>query len=205
MDRNRQAALLISLCLAALLWRCYRSLVMHSSWENIYGGADTRFDSILAGCVLAIANPRLGDRVEWLRKHTAGLACGGAAINLLCFVYRDPFFGDTFRYTLLEIGRMPIFFLLTLPRRSALVRCLEWRGLPDLGQISYSMYLIHHRLFHHSYHYYRPSVRLALGILLLTVGYGQSMRMLVELPIQKVRSKWVRLLKLYQLVRITSQ
>jgi peptidoglycan/LPS O-acetylase OafA/YrhL len=164
MNRNRQAAVLISLCLAALLWRCYRSFVMHSSWENIYEGTDTRFDSILAGCVLAIvANPRLGDRVEWLRKHAAGLACGGAVIILLCFVYRDRFFRDTFRYTLLEIGLMPIFFLLTLPRRSCLVRCLEWRGLRHLGQISYSMYLIHHTLFHHFHHYYRPSVRLALG------------------------------------------
>lgn len=193
LGRNRQAAVLISLCLAALAWRCYRSFVMHSSWENIYEGTDTRFDSILAGCVLAIvANPRLGDRVEWLRKHAAALACGGAAIILLCFAYRDPFFRDTFRYTLLEIGLMPIFFFVTLPRRTFLVRCLEWRGLRHLGQISYSMYLIHHTLFHHFYHYYRPSMLLALGILLLTVGYGQAMRMLVELPMQQMRTRWTR-------------
>src|SRR5882762_3020981 len=52
--RRHQAGILIVLCLAALAWRCYRSFVMHSSWEDIYEGTDTRFDSILAGCVLAI-------------------------------------------------------------------------------------------------------------------------------------------------------
>src|SRR5262245_38321773 len=47
---------------------------MHSPWESICEGTDTRFDSILAGCVLAVvANPQLGDRVKWLTKHAAGL------------------------------------------------------------------------------------------------------------------------------------
>ncbi len=181
------------LCLAALAWRCYRSFVKHSSWEDIYEGTDTRFDSILAGCVLAIvANPRLGDRVEWLTKHAVALAGGGAAVIVLCFAYRNPLFRDTVRYTLLEIGLTPIFFLVTLPRRNFVVRCLEWRFLRHLGQLSYTMYLIHHTLFHHFYHYYRPSVLLAGAVLVLTVGYAQAMRTLVELPIQRMRSRWMR-------------
>jgi peptidoglycan/LPS O-acetylase OafA/YrhL len=191
--RRHQAAVLIALCLAALAWRCYRSFVMHSSWENIYEGTDTRFDSILAGCVLAIvANPRLDDRVEWLTKHAVALAWGGAAIIVLCFAYRNPLFRDTVRYTLLEIGLMPIFFFVTLPRRNFVVRCLEWRVLRHLGQLSYSMYLIHHTLFHHFYHYYRPSVLLAAAILVLTVVYAQAMRTFVELPIQRMRGRWMR-------------
>jgi peptidoglycan/LPS O-acetylase OafA/YrhL len=192
-DRKRQAAVLIALCLAALAWRCYRALVWHSSWENIYEGTDTRFDSILAGCVLAIvANSRLGDRVEWCTKHAAALAWGGAGIIVLCFAYRNPLFRDTVRYTLLEIGLTPIFFFVTLPRENLLTRCLELRVLRHLGRLSYSMYLIHHTLFHHFYHYYRPSTLLAGGILLLTVVYAQGMRMLVELPIQRMRSRWMR-------------
>ena len=191
MDRRRQAAILIALCLAALAWRCYRVLVWHSSWEVIYEGTDTRFDSILAGCVLAIvANSRLGDRVPWLTKHAAALAWGGAILIVACFVYRNPFFRNTVRYTLQEIGLMPIFFFVTLPRRSFVTRCLEWRGSRHLGQLSYSMYLIHHTLFHHFYHYYRPSVLLAGGILLLTIVYAQGMRLLVELPILRMRNRW---------------
>ena len=76
-----------------------------------------------------VANPRLGDRVEWLTKHAVALAWGGAAVIVMCFGYRNPVFRDTFRYTLIEIGLMPIFFLVTLPRRTFLVRGLEWRGL----------------------------------------------------------------------------
>lgn len=192
-DRRRQAGMLIAFCLVALAWRCYRSFVMHSSWENIYEGTDTRFDSILAGCVLAIAaSPRLGDRVQWVTRHAGALAWGGAILIVLCFAYRNPRFRDTIRYTLLEIGLMPIFFLVALPRRNFLVRCLEWRVLRHLGQLSYSMYLIHHTLFHHFYHYYRPSLLLASGILMLTVTYAQAMRTFVELPIQRIRSRWMR-------------
>jgi peptidoglycan/LPS O-acetylase OafA/YrhL len=191
--KKHQAVVLIALCLAALAWRCYRALVMHSSWENIYEGTDTRFDSILAGCVLAIvANPRLGDRVEWLTKHAVALAVCGAALIALCFAYRNPLFRDTVRYTLLEIGLVPIFLLVTLPEKNFVVRCLEWPALRHLGQLSYSMYLIHHTLFHHFYHYYRPSVLLAAAILVLTVGYAQAMRTFVELPIQRMRSRWMR-------------
>jgi peptidoglycan/LPS O-acetylase OafA/YrhL len=190
-DRKRQVALLITLCMTALAWRCCRAFVMHSSWENIYEGTDTRFDSILAGCVLAIvANPRLGDRVEWLTKHASRLAVGGMFLIGFCFVYRNPLFRDTFRYTLLEIGLFPIFFFVTSPGHSRVSRCLEWCALRYLGQLSYSMYLIHHTLFYHFYHYYRPSVMLAGVILLLTVGYAQAMRMLVELPVQRMRRGW---------------
>ncbi len=193
MDRRRQAAVLIVLCLGALAWRCYRALVWHTSWENIYEGTDTRFDSILAGCVLAmVANSRLGDRVQWLTRHAGTIAGSGALLIVICFVYRNSLFRDTVRYTLLEIGLMPIFFYVTLQRKSFVTRCLEWRGLRHMGQLSYSMYLIHNTLFHHFYHYYRPSLLLAGGILLVTIGYAQAMRTCVELPLQKIRGRWMR-------------
>ncbi len=56
-----------------------------------------------------------------------------------CFAYRNPLFRDTVGYTLLEIGLMPIFFFVTLPRRNFLARCLEWRVwrvLRQSGQLS---------------------------------------------------------------------
>ncbi len=90
--RRHQAGILLVLCRAALAWRCYRSSVMHSSWEDIYEGTDTRFDSILAGCVLAIvANPRLGDRAEWFTKHAVALAWSGAAVIVLCCLPQPAF------------------------------------------------------------------------------------------------------------------
>lgn len=189
-NRKRQAWWLLALCAAALVWRCCRVAFLHSSWENIYEGTDTRFDSILYGCVLAIvANPRLGDNVAWCRKYANSLAGAGALLIVLCFAWRNPFFRDTLRYTLLGIGLAPIFFLISLPERHLLTRWLEWSILRWLGQLSYSMYLIHHTLFHHFYHFRRPSFGLAMGILAATVLYAQVMRSLIELPLQRARTR----------------
>ncbi len=188
--RRHQAMILIGLCSLVLFWRCYRAFVMHSSWENIYEGTDTRFDAILFGCALAImANPRFGDRIDWLRKHANALATAGAILIVLTFVYRDPMFRNTFRYSLQSIALMPIFFLVTLPENHLISRCLEWRVLRHLGRLSYSMYLIHHTLFNHFYHYYRPGILIACGIFVLTFGYAQAMRTFVELPLQRARSR----------------
>lgn len=189
-SRKRQAAYLLALCAGALVWRCCRVAFFHSPWENIYEGTDTRFDSILYGCVLAIvANPRLGDNVEWWTKHSRLLASGGALLIVFSFAYRNPFFRDTVRYSLLGIGLAPIFFLISLPQKHPLTRWLEWPVLCWLGQLSYTMYLIHHALFHHFYHLYRPSFLLAMGILVATILYAQGMRTLIELPLQRARNR----------------
>jgi peptidoglycan/LPS O-acetylase OafA/YrhL len=193
MNRKRQAAMLVTLCLAALAWRIYRASVMHSPWENIYEGSDTRFDSILAGCVLAIvANPRFGDCVPWLSRRAGSMAGWGAVLIALCFIYRNPLFRSTLRYSLLAVGLLPVFYFACLPERNFLIRCLELRPLRHLGRLSYSMYLIHHTLFYHFYHYYRPSLVLAGAIFLLALGYGQAMRTFVELPIQRWRNRRLR-------------
>lgn len=187
---RRQAAILLGLCAAALVWRVCRAAWFHSPWENIYEATDTRFDSILYGCILAIAaNPRLGDKVRWLTKHANALATAGAFLIALSFAYRNPFFRDTVRYSLLGVGLTPIFFLITLPGDRFLTRCLEQPALRWLGQLSYSMYLIHHVLFHHFYHYHRPSLPLAAAILAATILYAQLMRTFVELPIQSARNR----------------
>ena len=190
---KRQAVLLIALCLAALAWRCFRAEVMHSPWESIYEGSDTRFDSILAGCVLAVvANPRFGDRVPWLSRRAGWCAAGGMALIAVCFAYRNAFFRQTLRYSLLGVGLFAVFHWIALPERPWVMRWLEWPILRHLGALSYSMYLIHHTLFHHFYHYYRPSLALASGILLLSAGYAQGMRIGVELPIRRWRERRVR-------------
>ena len=125
-SRKRQATCLLALCAGALLWRCCRALCF-MRLGKYYEGTDTRFDSILYGCVLAIvANPRLGNNVQWWSKHAGVLASAGTVLIALSFAYRKPFFRDTFRYTLLGVGLAPLFFLISLPQKHVLTRCLAW-------------------------------------------------------------------------------
>ena len=189
-NRRRQAAALVALCGLAVAWRCCRALVMQSPWENIYEGTDTRFDAILFGCLLAVvANPRFEDRIEWLKRHANLLAALGAGVLVLTFSFRNQVFRDTFRYSLQSLALIPIFFLITLPGKHFVSRCLEWSALRHLGRLSYSMYLIHHTLFHHFYHGHRPGLLIACGTFLLTLAYAQAMRTFVELPIQRARAR----------------
>ena len=117
-------------------------------------GTDTRFDAILFGCVLGmVANPVLGDRVECLERNAKRWAACGLGLIAATFAYRNQLFRDTIRYTLQQIALMPIFFLIIRPERNWIARVLEGKWLRHLGVLSYSMYLIHHTLFHHFYHY----------------------------------------------------
>jgi len=188
--RKHQAAILTTLCLAALAWRLVRALLFHSSWSNIYEATDTRFDAILFGCLLAILfNSRLGDPVARLERHARSLATAGLALLVFTFAWRNPLFRDTIRYTLQSLALMPIFFYVTLPRTTTLSAILGSRPLRWIGQLSYSMYLIHHTLFHHIYHYHRPSLATAATVLGLSILYAQAMRTFVELPIQRLRNR----------------
>jgi peptidoglycan/LPS O-acetylase OafA/YrhL len=192
-SRRQQAFCLLAFCAAALAWRCWRVGVMHSPWENIYEGTDTRFDSILFGCVLAIAaNPRLGDSVGRWARHARPLAWAGVGLLLFTFAVRNSFFRETFRYSLQGIALTPIFFLVTLPEGSLLTRLLEFRPLRHMGRLSYAMYLIHHTFFHHLYHSYRPNLGIALAVVAASAAYAQAMRTLVELPIQRMRARFTR-------------
>lgn len=193
LSRSRQAFILGSLCLAALIWRIVRAAVFHSPWANIYEGTDTRFDAILFGCLLAILfNPRLGDSVDWLTRHSHALALAGIALLVVTFAWRNAFFRDTFRYTLQSLALAPIFFHVAVNDSSLVSRLLALGPMRWIGQLSYSLYLIHHTLFHHFYHYRRPSLTIATMVLLLSVAYAQTMRWLIELPLQKARSRLER-------------
>jgi len=192
LPRKRQAAILVALCAAALAWRLVRALVLHSPWSNIYEGTDTRFDAILFGCLLAILfNSRLGDPTSRFEHHARPLALAGLTLLAFTFAWRNSLFRDTIRYTLQSLALMPIFFYVTLPRATALSTLLGSRPMRWIGQLSYSLYLIHHTLFHHIYHSHRPSFVSAAVVLGLSILYSQAMRSFVELPLQRFRRRLV--------------
>lgn len=182
------APYLSALCALALAWRLILVLYFHST-SATYTHTDTRFDSILFGCLLAASLNPLLDRIpSWISKRSASLAVGGLVLLLGCLIFRWPVFRETFRYSIQGLALIPIFvFVLDAPR-TWVVRLLETPVLRFLGRRSYAMYLIHLCILN--------AVRTKLGVNLfwtaiisapLVVGYSYAMWRLVEAPIGNLR------------------
>jgi len=142
--RRVRGSLIVVLTLAILVWRSVRLLVFgHSEWA-IYISTDTRFDSLLFGCLLAIFMAR--DLLpDWLMKARAIyplLALSGLCL-LLSFLWQDPIFRSTARYTIQGIALMPIFFYAIVRSDHLIFRPLNWWVMRRIGLYSYTLYLIH--------------------------------------------------------------
>ncbi len=148
------------LCAALLLWRIF----LYSRFEivdvmaqvRLEIASDTRFDSILYGCILALyGNPamdpsRFGERI-WKYVFLPLGICG----LLFSFACRDEFFRGTLRYTLQGICLIPVFvcavrYLTWLPMRP-----LNFRPIAFFGVLSYSLYLVYHLAIGVVAHFFR--------------------------------------------------
>jgi len=137
--------ILAGLCVAALFWRMH--LVSAPGFEiaRTYYASDTRFDSILFGCLYSIASVRPDQSLVdagITRKHWIVFALGIIGI-MISIVYRNPFFRETWRYTLQGISLMPIFYLAINGKKTILFRVLNSSFFKRIGIYSYSIYLIH--------------------------------------------------------------
>jgi peptidoglycan/LPS O-acetylase OafA/YrhL len=145
--RRRTIAVLLGMaCLAVLAWRIHLAYAPGFIPDRTYFASDTRIDSIIYGCILAlIKNP-----VRELRRPSpmslgqwAILALAAAAM-LLTLVYRDPTFRETLRYSLRGLALMPIFYLAVRFSDTWLLRPLNAPMVMRLGIYSYAIYLIHY-------------------------------------------------------------
>ena len=139
-------ALLGIVCLVVLAWRIY--LVQSPGFvpDRTYYASDTRIDSIVYGCILALVmNPmrqphRLGSMslAQWALLATA------AGAILLTLLYRDPTFRETTRYSIQGVALMPIFYFAVRFSDNRLFRQLNSSWAMTLGTYSYAIYLIHY-------------------------------------------------------------
>lgn len=141
-----QRLVFFGLCACILIWRCVLVFHFHVPTNRTYLTTDTRCDSLLMGCALAVAgSPTLdgtrgGDRPSSWR--VLGLVAA-TALLLLSFIVRDDRFRETLRYTIQGIALSPLFY--------AAIRFPKWGPFPlfnlaimrFLGKLSYSLYLVH--------------------------------------------------------------
>ena len=182
-----RTAMLAALCLLALLWRCILTSHFHSGYNYLH--TDTRFDSILFGCLLAVSlNPFVDRTPAWVSRHSNAFAFAGLLMLLASLLFRGETFRETFRYSLQGVALASIFvFVLSCPTSWA-VRSLEHPILRLLGQRSYAMYLIHYCVI--------QSVEQKLGVGMFTAclvaappvcAYAWAMWRFVEAPLAGIR------------------
>ena len=133
-------------CLAVLAWRIHLVQSPNFVSDRTYYASDTRINSIIFGCILAIVtNPKQQSnrstamsRVDW-----AVLAAAIGAL-LLTVLYRDVAFRETIRYDIQGLALMPLFYFAVRFSDNRFFRKLNLPWMVTLGTYSYAIYLIHY-------------------------------------------------------------
>lgn len=143
---QRQRAACFAICGAVLAWRCILVLVLKSPTDRTYVATDARFDSILFGCALALyGNPMFeGPKRERPGVRDLGALALGLAMLLVSFLYRNPIFRETVRYTMQGLGLFPVFVTAVRFPTWGPMKFLNLRPVKFVGTLSYSLYLVHH-------------------------------------------------------------
>ena len=107
-------------------------------------GTDTRIDSILFGALLSalLASPFRASTLAVVRTVAAPAA--GLALLLVALVVRDPWFRETWRFTVQGVGLMLVVgSVLYGPSMGRVRASLSLRPCLFVGRLSYSLYLSH--------------------------------------------------------------
>jgi peptidoglycan/LPS O-acetylase OafA/YrhL len=141
---------LITVCLAALMWRLY--IVAYSAPFGFlqsgtvnpytYVATDCRFDSIAYGCLTAVlfAKFPMPLKHNWMAWSAVVAA---ALLMLISLIFRGEDFRETYRYSLQGIAMILLFYGLFGTGTSMLTTILEAPILRKMGVLSYGAYLCH--------------------------------------------------------------
>jgi len=187
-----QTALQLSLCAAALAWRCV--LIWHFKVDPLrtYYATDTRFDSILVGCVFAvIANPVFDDRLfRRLVAHLRWLVPVSLSVLAATLVYRNEGFRETWRYTIQGVALVPLFIGAIHYPESVPARVLNLPFVSFLGVLSYALYLFHGIFLE----LVQATLHVGLfprGVIAIALTFGAAMGVhyFVEKPLVRIRAR----------------
>ena len=144
LSSKQQAWLLWSLCAAAMLWRCVLVLGMHAPTSRIYSATDTRIDSILFGCALAVRNNPALDSPRLASNTLKYLLVPLAVVVLWASVYAgSSLLADTWSFSVQGAALTVLFVAAIRFPDWAPFRALSWRPMVFIGLLSYSLYLVH--------------------------------------------------------------
>lgn len=191
---RQMAFVLWGACAVVFAWRCVLVLLLHASVDRTYLCSDTRVDSILFGCALAVWNNPILDRPD-PRDSTSTLwpsvfLSAGVALLLVTFVVRGSVFRETLRYSLQGIALTPVFITAIRFPRWLVFRLFNWQPMRFVGALSYSLYLVHQAaLAAVAEHSSLGGIARALVAMLISLGLAWGMYRVVERPCAKLRKR----------------
>lgn len=148
LSRQRIVLVLATTCVAVLAWRMYLAGLPGFQPERTYYSSDTRVDSIVFGCLLALAaNPRYekaGNSSPFLQPMSSALLVVATIVMLVTIVWRDVYFRETFRYSLQGLALMPMFYFAIKYAACVPFTLLNHPLVVRIGVYSYAIYLIHY-------------------------------------------------------------
>jgi peptidoglycan/LPS O-acetylase OafA/YrhL len=188
---KKQAAVFAVLCGLGLVWRSILAYGLHASPTRIYLYTDTRFDSILWGCLLAVlANPLFDSIPRWFKASPRLFTVLGV-IGVMAFDH-IPKVKTTFSYSLVDLSLFPVFWYAIHYSSAPYSKWLNASWLTIIGKWSYALYLGHEviislvqRLGHFGTN---TAAFLAIPPVLL---YGFLMSRLVEKPCHRLRNRFL--------------
>ena len=191
MSQKTQVVVLCSFCVIALAWRTVLMAAFHVPWYRVYSYSDTRLDSILFGSILAIAaNPAIDRLSGFSRRGYAIAAIIGTVALIISVAMRGEMFRQTFRYSIQGVALFPIFIYVIRYTNSFVTRFLEMRFLTHLGDLSYSLYVVHYIVLF-VIEQWLPVGPLKTLFLTFSISYviATFMRTYVELPSTRIRNQ----------------
>ena len=186
-----QTIALCLICMLILAWRCELVYGMHYNKDRTFYGTDTRADSILWGCIFAIAcNPML-DTKRVLGARLAMMFVAALGVMAFTLKYRNENFRETFRYTLHGLALFPIFTAAIIYHDSPLFSWLNLKPIRHLGLLSYSLYLVHFTVIYVVQAHLKASP-IVQGIVAAVASFAVSSAYFrfVEKPCAKLRKRF---------------
>lgn len=182
---------LLAVCAMVLGWRGFLWISRQVDFARVYYATDTRIDSILYGCILALWKRNASDRPAGSGSPLRSpWLIGGTALLAISFLVRDMGFRTVLQFSLQGIALMPLFFHSMRFPGHPVFAILNHRLVARIGELSYSVYLVHlvvllnvPRLVADRF------VGLALSAVVV-LAYSLAMERFVEKPLRAVRRRW---------------
>ena len=187
---------LFAVLFVILIWRVVKLSLLGAGSDSIYMATDTRFDSILVGAFLAvlIAEGKAAAIFPQKPFMVGGLIVFAILVLLFTFLYRDPFFRSTLRYSLQGMALIPLFYYSVNLPNVWIFRLLNWRPIRVIGVYSYTIYLVHTVVLGNlegSALEFQNRALFGASAFLICLVYAAVIFRFVELPIKAIRGRLV--------------